>query len=127
MQSIPAFNFPAFNYVAAFYRSNGHEVFNPAERDVKMHGEDVFKSATGDIKDIAHTGFSLREALAADTEYICLHADTIVMLPGWENSKGAQAEWALARALGHKIIYATEALLDIGKSIYDRSKENCRS
>lgn len=120
MQGYPDFNFPAFHYVAAFYRSNGHEVFSPADKDIEKHGAEALKSATGKLDDIKNSGFSLREALAADTEYICLHADTIVMLPGWENSKGAQAEWALARALGHKFIYATQALLEMGRVIYER-------
>ncbi len=37
--------------------------------------------------------------------YICKEADAIAMLPGWENSKGARAEWTLSIALGHTIIY----------------------
>ena len=45
-------------------------------------------------------GFSLREALAADTQYIALVADAIALLPGWEKSAGANAEMALAHALG---------------------------
>ena len=45
-------------------------------------------------------GFSLREALGADTAWICAHADAIALLPGWEKSTGATAENALAVALG---------------------------
>ena len=105
MQGIPNFNFPKFNQVAGKFRKAGASVFNPAERDVAEHGEEIANSETGNLKDVAHLGFSLRKALSDDTQYICNVADTIAMLPGWENSKGAQAEWALARALGHKIIY----------------------
>jgi hypothetical protein len=47
----------------------------------------------------------LREALADDTKFICLEADAIALLPGWENSKGAKAELALSEALGHKVMY----------------------
>lgn len=105
MQGIKDFNFPAFRKAASLLRRKGHIVFNPAEKDEQKHGKDISKSKTGDLKDAESKGFSLREALAADTQYIALEADAVALLPGWENSKGAQAEWALARALGHKIIY----------------------
>lgn len=103
MRGIPDFNFPLFYSVSEFLRSHGHIVFNPAERDNKQHGE--LKSETGDLKDIAHLGFSLRDALAADTEWICHHAEAIALLPGWEKSSGARAEKALAEALGLEIFF----------------------
>lgn len=108
MTGIPNFNFPKFNAVASHLRDQGHEVFNPAERDIQRHGGiDISAgNSSGDPALAAKVhGFSLREALADDTAYICKEADTIAMLPGWENSKGARAEHALAFALGHQIIY----------------------
>ncbi len=105
MSGIPQFNFPAFKTAAYTLRRQGHEVFSPAENDQLEYGLDFGKNnATGDVA--VEKTFSLRQALADDTQYICMVADAIYMLPGWENSRGAQAEWALARALGHKIIYA---------------------
>src|ERR1035437_6677910 len=111
MQGIPNFNFPAFNKIAAQLRAAGHECFNPAERDVERHnGTDI--SAGNHAGDLAAAekdhGFSLREALAEDTNYICLVAYSIGMLPGWERSFGAAAEHALATALRHTIVYLTE-------------------
>lgn len=108
MQGIPYFNFPAFHDAAGQLREEGWEIFNPAERDEDIHGKDVSNSATGSLDDIKDSGFSLRDALGADTHYICQSADAIFMLPGWENSKGAFAEWALARALGLEIYYLEE-------------------
>jgi hypothetical protein len=111
MQGYPDFNFPAFARATAWLRQQGHFVFSPAERDLerdKERGVDTVTNATGDIKEAAAKGFSLRDALTDDTHFICQTANAIAMLPGWENSKGAQAEWALARALGHKIMYLTE-------------------
>lgn len=103
MRGIPFFNFPLFNAVAASLRDGGHEVFNPAERDVERHGGvDISAgNTTGDIvlSQIEHN-FSLDDALADDTHFICKYAEGIVMLPGWEYSNGALAEWFLARALG---------------------------
>jgi hypothetical protein len=80
----------AFHTAAYVLRRQGHEVFNPAEEDIKRQGFDVS---------------DLRAALSADTKYICEEADAIAMLPGWENSKGARAEHALALALGHRVMY----------------------
>lgn len=109
MQGYPEFNFPKFREATKVLRSQGHEVFSPEERDTKVHGKDIgFGNVMGDIRQAAYEhGFSLREALADDTRYICLEAEAIAMLPGWENSKGAFAEWALARALGLKVMYLT--------------------
>lgn len=108
MTGIPEFNFPAFMAAASQLRAEGHIVFNPAERDIDRHGGvDISKGNANGCQEVAakEHGFSLRDALADDTEWICREADAIAMLPDWENSKGARAEHALALALGHKILY----------------------
>lgn len=98
------YNFPAFNEAADAFRDGGWDVFNPAERDIEEYG-------SFEAMDLAYKedpdGF-LREALAADLEFICLEADAIAMLPGWEKSFGARAEHATAVALGLQIIYVDE-------------------
>lgn len=106
MRGIPYFNFPAFYTAADFLRKKGHKVFNPAERDVKKHGKDIFYACTtGQLKDIKGVKFDLRAALGDDTSYICKTADAVAMLPGWRKSKGAKAERLLGKALGHTILY----------------------
>ena len=108
MRGLPKFNFPAFMAAAASLRKKGHKVFNPAERDIKVHGKDIASSPTGNIKTAERKGFNLRKALAADLKYICLKADTVVLLPGWETSKGAKAEKATADALGLDVVLYEE-------------------
>lgn len=110
MSGIPHFNFPLFNRITAQLRDEGHEVFNPAERDNERHGKDISVDNPTGCPQLATKkhGFSLREALAEDLEYICLQADAICMLPGWEKSNGARAEHAVATALGHRVIYLHE-------------------
>lgn len=105
MRGIPEFNFPAFYSAAKFLREHmGWEVFSPAEKDNEVHGEDFIKQfKTGEDASISNAeskGFSLRRALGDDTAWICANADGVAMLPGWEKSRGAQAEVALAKALG---------------------------
>jgi hypothetical protein len=106
MRGIPEFNFPAFMAAATQLRSEGHSVFNPAERDIERHGTDISKgNATGSIKEAAENhGFNLRIALGDDLAYICSKADAVALLPGWENSKGAKAERATAEALGLSVV-----------------------
>ena len=106
MRGIPEFNFPAFYAAADNLRSQGHEVFSPAERDNDRHGVDISKgNATGDeAQATKEHGFNLREALGIDLAWICAHAEAIAVLPGWEKSKGATAEHAVATALGLEVI-----------------------
>lgn len=98
MTNIEHYNFPEFNRVAKLLRDAGHEVFNPAENDVK-NGFDAVKL---DLKgtEIADHGFSLRKALKEDLSWICDHAEAVAVLPGWADSRGARTEVALAHALG---------------------------
>src|SRR6202012_3107664 len=104
MRGIKDFNFPAFDAAAAFLRAHGHEVFNRAEKD-RQHDPSgkSWKSETGDITKDESTGlFDRRKAIRADLDYIIDHADAIAMLPGWNVSKGANAELWLARFLDLK-------------------------
>lgn len=105
MTGKPEFNFPAFFAAEDRLRDAGHDPFNPARRDIEEDGVDV-TGTTGHekLRDLA-TGFSMRRALDADTTYICLDAEAIYMLQGWEYSAGAHAEHALGKALGLTIWY----------------------
>lgn len=100
MSGRPGFGFDAFFDAEDRLVLDGHEVFNPARKDLEKgfdpHG------LTGH-EDLAALGFDLREALAMDTAWICQHADAVFMLPGWSSSKGATAERALALALGLQV------------------------
>lgn len=108
MRNYPDFNFPAFDDAATKLRLAGFEVFNPCDRDRRAHGPDVNKSATGDLADVPK--FKLREALGEDLAWICAEAEAVVVLPGWEQSKGASAEVATAKALGLPVYTLAEAL-----------------
>lgn len=106
MRGIPQFNFPAFFAAERQLLARGYEVFNPAREDIVAHGKDIsFGNDTGCERQAAQEhGFNLRVALSRDLQFICL-ADIIALLPGWEHSKGAKAELAVARALGLEEIH----------------------
>ncbi len=108
MRGIPNFNFPAFKEAADKLREDGHEVFSPSERDEADFGS--LNQPTGNEEEFAKavhlTPRQLRRRVFFfDCEYICKHADAIALLPGWENSKGAKVEKALADVLDLEVIY----------------------
>lgn len=109
MRGIKDFNFPAFREATAALRAEGHSVFSPAERDEEEFGAERLKSETGSEAEVSRNlgmeGLSLaRKCFLHDTHYICTTADAVALLPGWETSKGARAERALAEAIGLKVI-----------------------
>src|SRR3990167_8029071 len=87
MRGHPQLNFPTFHAEAARLRAQGHEVFNPAEQHAVSDGP------------------PLRDVLRADLSWICQHAEQVALLPGWQSSKGACAERAVAQALGLEVVY----------------------
>ena len=96
MRGYPELNFPAFHEAARKLRDQGHVVFSPTEANLPSG----FDQAAADS-----LGPERRHVFYLDTKIICLEVDAIALLTGWESSSGAFAEWALARALGLKIIY----------------------
>lgn len=101
MRGIPEFNFPAFRDATAKLRALGHEVFSPAEKDQDA-GFDP-SDMKGDNAELGPVGFELSLALAMDLDYVCNHAEAVVVLPGWGDSLGAAAEIAAARALSKPV------------------------
>ena len=89
--------------VAARLRVAGIEVSSPAEHDVQG-GFDP----TGSDED-----FDLRGAFRWDLEQV-MAVEMVVVLPGWEKSKGAKAEVALAEALGTPV-YTLAAILELSR------------
>ena len=107
MRGYPQFNFPAFQAATDYFRELGWEVCNPAEKDDKTYGKEMATTnLSGSIEEAEKEfGFSLREALGYDLNWICKNATHIYMLSGWEKSRGAMAEHATAVALDIKVMY----------------------
>lgn len=101
MSGYDEFNFPAFEAAAKKLREQGHHVFSPAEADDIYFGsrEEVTRQYTED-RDAA-----FKKCMRVDLGYIMDHAEGIALLPGWEKSKGALAELALARCFHLEEIY----------------------
>ena len=74
------------------------KAFNDAEKRLIKQGWETCSPVNIIADDI-------RAVMALELDFIARCADAIYMLKGWECSLGAQAEWALARALGLQIIY----------------------
>ena len=100
MTGIPQFNFPAFKEVKELFDARGWEVYCPAHTFTTTTGFDASKCSHGTTEEVLAQipDFNYRTrmlqclAMVAKCEYIHL-------LSGWEHSKGAKAEYALAQAL----------------------------
>ena len=86
MTGLPEFNYPAFNAAASQLRELGYEVLNPADIDV-LYNPDPTQPQEWD--------WYMRHALR-----MVLNSDALALLPGWENSRGAQLEVKVGKALG---------------------------
>lgn len=80
MTGLPEFNFPAFHAAAVQLRARGFEVENPAENPTPECGSWLAY---------------MRMAVVQVSK-----VDTLVLLPGWERSRGARVEFNLAVGLG---------------------------
>jgi hypothetical protein len=117
MTNIPYFNFPMFDTFRDLYKKMGYEVFSPADHDRSLLGKPVeWIPEEGDSKGpwkcwspsaipVGASMPTLRDMLGADLAWIAGNATHIAMIPEWENSKGANAEWSLAKTLGLVIHY----------------------
>ena len=88
MTGLPGQNYAAFQAAAERLRSQGVQVISPHE---------IIPPGAGPWSWAQH----MRVDLAA-----LLTADVIVMLPGWETSRGARLEKAVAEAIAMPVDYS---------------------
>lgn len=102
MTGRPQFNFPAFDAAAAELRERGIEVVSPAEMDSPEVREAALASPDG-APDSAPGEWA--DFLARDIQMVCdPSVEAVVVLPGWEASKGATFETDVARRLGKPVL-----------------------
>lgn len=99
MTGLKDFNFPAFFEASAKLHEEGWRTVNPAQHDLD---EGYVELVDGEYKTTQF--FNLQQVLLWDLLQVAT-SDAIYLLNGWENSKGARAEHALAVALGKEIIF----------------------
>lgn len=100
MSGIKEHNFPAFRLAAKTLRSMGHEVVSPVEMDEE--GGFDSKSAPN----VAPGSKQWAQFLARDIRVV-LDVEGIVVIDGWERSRGAALEVHVARELGKQILRIT--------------------
>lgn len=107
MKGIPLFNFPEFDKAEQWLRAHGHDVVNPAQID-RDHGFDPSTlHAEWDWNVIPESAGSLEGIVERDIQWLINHCTAIYMLDGWEHSKGARAELAVAEWLHYEVMYQT--------------------
>jgi hypothetical protein len=111
MSGMPEHNFPAFRVAAEDLRERGHEVISPVEMDEA----DGFDGQTEPDTDPGSSRWA--EFLARDLKVV-VDVDAVVVIEGWERSRGAALEVHVARELG-KPIYRLPALPRIGSEYRD--------
>jgi nucleoside 2-deoxyribosyltransferase len=101
MRGYESFNFPAFRAAATELRAKGYEVASPAERAEETGGFDPSLNSEESV--------DLRAAFRWDVAQV-LASDAVVVLPGWQVSKGASVEVSLAEVVGIPVIPLNRAL-----------------
>jgi hypothetical protein len=96
MRGYADFNFAAFDAARDGLLSRGYDVISPADID----------RAAGDQNSDNQTLFALRDFFALFFIRTAIASPFIALLPGWESSTGAVAEFFIARWLGLTILDA---------------------
>jgi len=103
MRGVKNFNKDSFNLAEKYLIELGFDAVNPVAID-ESNGI-VLLSETGDIADIPNfTLNDLKDVIRRDVEAV-IGCDAVYMLNGWETSKGARAERAIALWLGLVVMY----------------------
>lgn len=102
MRGLAYFNFNMFDVARDRLVSLGHNVISPADLD-RETGFDPFNLPSDtDWNNLDAIGFDLHSAVRRDVEAV-MKCNAIVLLPGWQKSKGAMAEYHLAKWLGLEV------------------------
>lgn len=100
MTGYPQFNIPAFDAMAATLRDHKHDVVSPAELDDPEIRAISLASPDGNVDTLATHGQTFGDFLARDVKLLADDGiEGVVVLPGWEKSRGARLETFVANAI----------------------------
>lgn len=93
MTGLPYFNFPAFEAATNVLREAGWFVYSPHENDLEkgLKPDPLGKTISN--------GMTYKELMKTDLWQVC-DCDAVIVLPGWEHSKGAKLEALVAHEVG---------------------------
>lgn len=94
MTGVPQFNVPLFDRVATELRAAGYDVVSPAELDSPEMRAAALESKDGALAPLEDkTKETWGQVLARDVRVLSDQGiEAIVLLPGWEKSRGARLE-----------------------------------
>lgn len=94
MRGLPRYNVPMFARVAALLRKQGYRIISPAELDSAAVRAVSEQSPAGQEcdRDGHIGGETAGQILARDVRVLHDEAQGIILLPGWERSRGARLE-----------------------------------
>lgn len=103
MDGKPSYNFPAFNEAKRLWEGAGHSVTTPFDTNSR-----VWKQVTGTdfVPGITRCDYGdpiLKQMFAEDLKVVCA-VDAVVVLPGWQQSKGTRTEMIVALLMGVPIL-----------------------
>ena len=109
MRSIPYYNFHAFDIARDFLLADGwKKVFSPADMDRAAGFDALKKEWPKDYNwSVIPEAFEFEKCIGRCIKVVRM-CDAIYMLKGWENSKGAKAERAVAEWCGKKVLFEEE-------------------
>lgn len=96
MTGYPEFNFPAFFAAQKKFEAEGWKVWNPADKESESGVQEDSAFALGNNIELVKNGWDWKAAFEWDCQKV-IQSDAIFLLPGWEKSTGARAEWAVAQ------------------------------
>lgn len=119
MSGIPQFNIPTFDAAAGALRKRGYRIVSPAERDTYETRCRSLASPDGNLE--ALTGEipeTWGDMLARDMKIITDEVQGIILLPGWEASRGARLEAYIGLMAGCKFaIYVNGRMSSIEREV----------
>jgi len=108
MTGLPQFNIPAFDAMALQLREVGYKAVSPAELDDPETRAISMASPDGAIATLESHGSTWGDFLSRDVKLIAdSDIDAVVVLPGWETSRGARLETFVAHLCGYPIYTVT--------------------
>lgn len=119
MTGLPQFNFPAFDALGARLRASGFDVVSPAELDdpddraAALASPDGSMATYGNARPDGVIKKTWGDFLARDVKLLADGGiEAVIVLPGWERSRGARLETFVANRMCGLPVYTYDATYD---------------